>query len=158
MITYSPSVEEQMAASQDGVSGQFVVQYDVQRDLDAGEIQVGLQVLTFLEQPIRLQHLGITSHILFLYYYYITLKDYFYIFVCLRVAFRHFNTHKLTVSFLAFSKMNTFQHTYVKMLSPGHGRVFCPLLCPIRPQPRPSKCSLHLGYQQLNVRNQDGAG
>ena len=42
LITYSPTVEQQKVASQDGVSGQFVVQYDVERDRDAGEIQAGL--------------------------------------------------------------------------------------------------------------------
>ncbi|ELT99546.1 hypothetical protein CAPTEDRAFT_222769 [Capitella teleta] len=39
-VIYHPSVEDQLEASDVGIQGQFVVQYDVKRDLDAGEIQV----------------------------------------------------------------------------------------------------------------------
>ncbi len=39
-IQYSPTVQEQEAASQQGIMGQFVVQYDVARAQDGGEIQV----------------------------------------------------------------------------------------------------------------------
>ncbi|XP_013407760.1 inter-alpha-trypsin inhibitor heavy chain H3 isoform X2 [Lingula anatina] len=39
-ISYRPSAAEQQADSSAGISGQFVVQYDVKRDMDAGELQV----------------------------------------------------------------------------------------------------------------------
>ncbi|XP_052059426.1 inter-alpha-trypsin inhibitor heavy chain H3-like [Mytilus californianus] len=39
-ITYAPSVQDQKAMSQEGISGQFKVKYDVTRDKDAGDILV----------------------------------------------------------------------------------------------------------------------
>ena len=40
-IKYFPSVEEQIATSESGISGQFVVKYDVDREMDAGDLMVG---------------------------------------------------------------------------------------------------------------------
>ena len=39
-IAYAPTPEEQEEASENGLRGQFVVKYDVQRSLDAGEVKV----------------------------------------------------------------------------------------------------------------------
>ncbi|XP_052059425.1 inter-alpha-trypsin inhibitor heavy chain H3-like [Mytilus californianus] len=39
-IRYSPSLEEQKAMSEQGISGQFKVKYDVSRDKDAGDILI----------------------------------------------------------------------------------------------------------------------
>ena len=39
-VTYEPDTSTQLASSSDGISGQFVVQYDVERTLSGGEIQV----------------------------------------------------------------------------------------------------------------------
>ena len=39
-ITYEPDVNDQLEASANGIAGQFIVQYDVERDLSGGEIQV----------------------------------------------------------------------------------------------------------------------
>ncbi|CAH1784811.1 unnamed protein product [Owenia fusiformis] len=39
-VAFHPTVEEQSAASKDGINGQFIMQYDVNRDISAGEIQV----------------------------------------------------------------------------------------------------------------------
>ena len=40
LIKYFPSVDEQRQYSDDGFSGQFVVRYDIDRELDAGDILV----------------------------------------------------------------------------------------------------------------------
>ena len=39
-ISYHPTAAQQLEASELGIAGQFIVEYDVERDLDAGEIQV----------------------------------------------------------------------------------------------------------------------
>ena len=39
-VRYFPSTEEQMAISENGISGQFVVKYDVDRQMDAGDLLV----------------------------------------------------------------------------------------------------------------------
>lgn len=39
-IRYAPSLEEQKAMSEQGISGQFKVKYDVSRDKDAGDVLV----------------------------------------------------------------------------------------------------------------------
>ena len=39
-VTYGPSEVQQRNASDQGVAGQFIVQYDVARARDGGEIQV----------------------------------------------------------------------------------------------------------------------
>ncbi|XP_052059424.1 inter-alpha-trypsin inhibitor heavy chain H3-like [Mytilus californianus] len=39
-ITYAPSVQDQKTMSQDGISGQFKVKYDVSRDKDAGDLLI----------------------------------------------------------------------------------------------------------------------
>ncbi|CAC5406692.1 Inter-alpha-trypsin inhibitor heavy chain H3 [Mytilus coruscus] len=39
-ITYAPSVQDQKAMSEQGISGQFKVKYDVSRDKDAGDLLV----------------------------------------------------------------------------------------------------------------------
>ena len=49
-ITYAPSVENQKTMSQDGISGQFKVKYDVTRDKDAGDLLVFFSVFSFLLQ------------------------------------------------------------------------------------------------------------
>ena len=41
LVTYEPSFEDQMAASDQGLSGQFKVEYDVKREQDAGQVMVG---------------------------------------------------------------------------------------------------------------------
>lgn len=41
-IIYAPSVEDQKSMSQDGISGQFKVKYDVTREKDAGDLLVKL--------------------------------------------------------------------------------------------------------------------
>lgn len=40
LVTYQPTLQQQAALSDGGVSGQFIVQYDVERFNDAGEILV----------------------------------------------------------------------------------------------------------------------
>ena len=40
LVTYEPTPAQQAEVSEDGLRGQFIVEYDVQRDRDAGEIQV----------------------------------------------------------------------------------------------------------------------
>ena len=39
-IKYFPNIEEQTATSESGISGQFVVKYDVDREMDAGDLLV----------------------------------------------------------------------------------------------------------------------
>ena len=39
-IKYFPSPEEQRQHSNDGLNGQFVVRYDIDRELDAGDVLV----------------------------------------------------------------------------------------------------------------------
>ena len=39
-VSFHPSQAQQREISHNGVAGQFLVQYDVERNLDAGEIQV----------------------------------------------------------------------------------------------------------------------
>ena len=39
-VSYKPTPAQQMEVSEAGIAGQFIVEYDVERDLDAGEIQV----------------------------------------------------------------------------------------------------------------------
>ena len=39
-MSYQPTEAQQLEASEAGITGQFIVEYDVDRDLDAGEIQV----------------------------------------------------------------------------------------------------------------------
>ena len=39
-VKYFPSIEEQMETSINGISGQFVVKYDVDREMDAGDLMV----------------------------------------------------------------------------------------------------------------------
>ena len=45
-ISYQPSLEEQRENSQQGVAGQFLVQYDVDRDSGAGDVQVRKHLIT----------------------------------------------------------------------------------------------------------------
>lgn len=40
-VTFAPSITEQEAWSAAGLNAPMVVQYDVKRQLDAGEVQVG---------------------------------------------------------------------------------------------------------------------
>jgi len=46
-VSFTPSWEEQSAISSHGFNDQFVVSYDVRRQLDAGEVQVGIRFLLF---------------------------------------------------------------------------------------------------------------
>ena len=41
-IKYFPSIDEQRQYSDEGFSGQFVVRYDIDRELDAGDILVSV--------------------------------------------------------------------------------------------------------------------
>ena len=42
LIRYDPSPQDQLKASDDGLSGLFVVRYDVNRELDGGDLLVGV--------------------------------------------------------------------------------------------------------------------
>ena len=39
-VKYFPSLKQQSATSENGISGQFVVKYDVDRAMDAGDLMV----------------------------------------------------------------------------------------------------------------------
>ena len=57
LIKYFPSLDEQRQYSDDGFSGQFVVRYDIDRELDAGDILVSFYCYDckiIKTQPIRL--------------------------------------------------------------------------------------------------------
>lgn len=41
-ITFSPNIVQQARIATDGVLGDFIVRYDVQRDMGIGDIQVSL--------------------------------------------------------------------------------------------------------------------
>lgn len=51
-VRYSPTMEQQLAMSPQGVAGQFIVQYDVERSLDAGEVQV--KIVNILDKMLML--------------------------------------------------------------------------------------------------------
>ena len=40
IVKYFPSLKQQSATSENGISGQFVVKYDVDRAMDAGDLMV----------------------------------------------------------------------------------------------------------------------
>ena len=49
-ISYFPDVIQQLEESPDGIVGQFVVEYDIARDLDAGDVLVHfLHLYIFLQ-------------------------------------------------------------------------------------------------------------
>jgi hypothetical protein len=58
-ISYYPSAALQKEMSAKGISGQFVVQYDVQRGYDAGDIQVNYHL-----SPLK-GHRGKVTQLLF---------------------------------------------------------------------------------------------
>ena len=52
-IKYFPSIEEQTATSQNGISGQFVVKYDVDREMDGGDLLVmSTLVVNYYHEPV----------------------------------------------------------------------------------------------------------
>ena len=40
IVSYAPTWAQQQQSSADGIRGQFMLQYDIQRQLDGGDIQV----------------------------------------------------------------------------------------------------------------------
>ena len=43
IVKYFPTLEQQSATSENGVSGQFVVKYEVDRAMDAGDLMVSYE-------------------------------------------------------------------------------------------------------------------
>ena len=50
-IKYFPSAEEQRQYSDEGLRGQFVVRYDIDRELDAGDVLVMGYVVSIFKPP-----------------------------------------------------------------------------------------------------------
>ena len=51
-ISYRPTATQQREGGADGIAGKFIVQYDVERALDGGEIYVSLEFIKKLTHKI----------------------------------------------------------------------------------------------------------